>query len=186
MPIAVYKNRKVRIPFDAEQIANMIYRFGVEVYPDEGTHEVQAKWEKAQVDDHLRKLWGDKNVRTNPNTTHMPEGGGAMREDAPFSQRIPIPGGWFNDMSVERNPFVKLPIGKIEGPKIAPYLERLKKAPQSAQLDNPGQSKGNQEEGSDSLGLNRKVDYADLLMNILQARANPDDPIDLSALRDIV
>jgi len=179
MPIAVYKDRKVRIPFDAEQIANMIYRFGVEVYPDEGTHEIRAKWEKAQVDEHLRNLWGDKNVRTKPHTTYEPERGGAMREDARFSQRIPKTGGWFHDMNVEVNPYLELPIGIVDGDTIAPHLEKLKKAPRSARLENTGQSTENREAGDNSLGLNRKVDYAELLMNALQARTNPDDPIDI-------
>jgi len=133
MPVAIYNGRKVRIPFDPERIAELIYHHGIDVFPDEDANEVRSEWEKLKINDQLRKLWGDKNVRTKQETVKRRGGSPAIREDAPFSKRIGPKGERaFDIMNVIPNEFIDLPTGTVDTDKLQPFLERLKKIPKMA------------------------------------------------------
>jgi hypothetical protein len=65
MPIMELYGREYAIPFDAEGIANLLYR-GIKVYPDEKTDGKQLAVEQETINGHLGKLWKDEKMRTVP------------------------------------------------------------------------------------------------------------------------
>lgn len=125
MPIAIYNGKRVQIPFDPAKIAELIFYRGVKVRPDEDANPFMANWQKNQIEDELRKLWGDTTVRAREKTYTQRPSSPAIREDASFSKRIGLPGGTFDEMNVEPNPYLEFPMPKLDSKKLPLFLDLI-------------------------------------------------------------
>jgi hypothetical protein len=65
MPVINYGGQQYYIPFDPVMIAQLIFN-GFEVSGDSGISPEQARVESEAIHLHLRKLWGDTQLRTTP------------------------------------------------------------------------------------------------------------------------
>ena len=65
MPTVEHPNGSFYIPFDPDIIAKYMYN-GIKVFPDKGTPEKRVQLEQPLIQDSLRSLWQDQNVRTTP------------------------------------------------------------------------------------------------------------------------
>ena len=115
MPIVKLRRGEIKVPFDPKRLAALIYQFGFDVLPDQDTPGPQRQAEQEAIHGELRKLWGDKDIRT------VPDRGGFRQFK---SKRIPeiyrAPTNHYGDfMNVEPNPFTNFQIKEWQG---GPFL----------------------------------------------------------------
>jgi hypothetical protein len=72
MPIIIKNGQQYQIPFDPEFLAGAMYD-GHTVLPDPDASPEQIQAEDAQIQNSLKRLWGDQQRRTVPDRFSAPE-----------------------------------------------------------------------------------------------------------------
>ena len=101
MPIVDHPNGSFSIPFDPDVIAQYMYN-GIVVNPDPGTPGPNFKTEQDLINNSLRSLWQDKNVKTNP----------VRKNEQPGTKFMDLPASNFRN--VQPNPTIKFQLRDID------------------------------------------------------------------------
>jgi hypothetical protein len=86
MPYLITEEDSIYVPFDADKIAEYIYR-GRKVVPDEGLSADEISLHKLQISESLRKLWRGQNTQATPNRGGIPSW---KNDNIPELHRAPV------------------------------------------------------------------------------------------------
>lgn len=119
MPRVKFNGKVYQIPYDPRRLADLIYK-GYEVYTDEGVPPEQQQREYAEIDRHLKSLWGNQALKTtpkrldqHPDTPRSAPDTGLLKPQAGMS----VPPGFDRDINyraVDINPSVDFRTPQVE------------------------------------------------------------------------
>ncbi len=120
MPYVTIDGQRIKFDYNPDLVASLIYQ-GHEVEADEGASETDIKYQEMMTKKSLKKLWGDKKIRTTPMEVQRGHNASpGVPDSGPTNPqgRSVFPAGTprhFREMEVTPNPFNNYHIKEFEG-----------------------------------------------------------------------